>query len=308
MNPLVQAESLSRFYGPVLGLNNVSFALGPGLTGIVGSNGAGKTTLFRLLTGQIRPSAGSLRVFGAEPWNNPSVCSRIGYCPEGEALPAGLDSEAWLGGLALLSGLDPAGARRRVGECLERVRLAPEHRRKPLNSLSKGMRQRVKLAQALLHQPDLLIFDEPMNGLDPMGREDFGRVLRELGQEGKAVVISSHLMQDLESLCSEFILLRWGRIPRSLNEALSPQARRSWPEATLFRCSEPARLARHLLDEGLVRGWDLGPEEDRLLVRWADPERFFGDLPAILLRSGASIREMRQADSALQRAMEAPAP
>jgi len=306
MNPVVQAENLSRFYGLMLGLNNVSFELRPGLTGIVGPNGAGKTTLFRLLLGQIRSSSGRLRVFGAEPWNNPAVAARLAYCPEGEAVPAGLSAQTWLSGLAMLSGQEPAAARARAQACLDRVKLEAAHRRKPLTSLSKGMRQRAKLAQCLLHEPELLIFDEPMNGLDPMGRDDFANVLRELAGEGRTVLVSSHILQDLEALCSDFILLRGGRIPRSLNEALSPQARKSWPAATAFRCADPGRLARFLGDENLLSGWDLGPEADALQVRWANPERFFADSHGILLRSGASIREIRHAESALQKALEPP--
>ena len=307
MNPVVQAQSLSRFYGLVLGLNNVSFELRPGLTGIVGPNGAGKTTLFRLLLGQIQPSSGRLHVFGQNPWNNPAVAARLAYCPESEGVPAGLSAEAWLTGLAQLSGRDAPAARTRARDCLDRVKLEAAHRRKPLTALSKGMRQRAKLAQCLLHEPKLLIFDEPMNGLDPMGREDFANVLRELAGEGKTVLVSSHILQDLEALCADFLLLRSGRVPRSLNESLSPQARQGWPAATSFRCADPGRLARHLMDEKLLRGWDLGPEPDALHVRWSEPDRFFADSHGILLRSGASIREVRHAESALQQALEPPA-
>ncbi len=304
MSAIVQAENLSRFYGMILGLNGVSFELRPGLTGIVGPNGAGKTTLFRLLLGQIRPSSGHLRVFGAQPWNNPAVAARLGYCPEGEAVPSGLSARAWLTGLAMMSGQEPAAARARTAACLDRVKLADAHRGKPLTALSKGMRQRAKLAQCLLHEPELLIFDEPMNGLDPVGREEFANVLRELAGEGKTVLVSSHILEDLEALCSEYLLLRWGRIPRSQNESLSQHACKSWPAATAFRCADPARLSRHLTAENLLRGWDLGPEPDALAVRWSDPERFFADCHGILIRSGASIREMRHGESALQKALE----
>jgi ABC-2 type transport system ATP-binding protein len=304
--PIIQATNLSRFYGMVLGLNNVNFAIGPGLTGIVGPNGAGKTTLFRLLTGQVKPSSGSLRVFGEEPWNNTRLKARIAYCPEGEEMPAGLCAADWLQGLGMMSGLTASAAAARTTLCLDRVKLERAHRRKPLTSLSKGMRQRVKLAQCVLHDADLLIFDEPMNGLDPMGREDFAQVLRDLAGEGKTLLISSHILQDLEALCAEFLFLRWGCVPASLNDALSPQARRSFPPATTFRCREPQKLAQFLANEGLVRGWDLGEGPDVLYVRWSSPERFFGDFAGILLRSGVSILEVRNTESAIQQAFDAP--
>ncbi|PAW66157.1 MAG: hypothetical protein B9S34_08760 [Opitutia bacterium Tous-C1TDCM] len=307
--PVAEGRSLSRFYGLVLGLNNVSFAIRPGITGIVGPNGAGKTTLFRLLLGQIRPSSGSIRVFGEDPWTNPSVQARLAYCPEAETVPAGLGSTDWLVALGMISGLSAAAAKVRAGECLDRVKLAATHRRKPLTALSKGMRQRAKLAQCLLHDPALVILDEPMNGLDPMGREDIGNVLRELAQAGCSVLISSHILHDLEALCAEFLLLRWGRIPRSLNESASADARARWPEATTFRCDDPARLARFLFDRGLLRGCDLVPETGLLHVRWRDAAQFYGGghFHELLLASGVRLFEVQATDSRLEKAIDTPA-
>ena len=180
MSVIVEATNLSRFYGIVLGLNNVSFTIGPGITGVVGPNGAGKTTLFRLLTGQIRPSAGELKVFGGLPWSSPAVRAQLAYCPEDEAVPANIKPVDWLTALGMISGLPAREAKVRAAAALERVRLPAVHWNKPVTAYSKGMKQRVKLAQCLMHEPRLIILDEPMNGLDPMGREELGNVLREL--------------------------------------------------------------------------------------------------------------------------------
>jgi ABC-2 type transport system ATP-binding protein len=302
MSTIVQAENLSRFYGVVLGLNNVSFQIRRGITGLVGPNGAGKTTLFRLLTGQIRPSYGSIRVFGGDPWNNPDVQARLAYCPESEAVPAGLRPLDWLSGLGMVSGLPAREAQRRAREALERVKLAPEHWKKRITTYSKGMRQRVKLAQCLLHSPDLIILDEPMNGLDPMGREEFGQVLRQLAREEVSVLISSHILHDLEALCGEFILLRWGRIPRESREATSPEARKRWPDATTIRCESPEKLARHLFDRNLLRGFELGPEGDTLHARWRDPGEFYAAFERHLLESGVPIFEVRATEGFLEKA------
>jgi ABC-2 type transport system ATP-binding protein len=304
MSAIVEAENLSRFYGMILGLNNVSFQIRPGITGIVGPNGAGKTTLFRLLTGQIRPSSGTLRVFGAAPWKNRDVQQRLAYCPEGEAVPAGVTAIDWLVALGMLSGLPARAAGTRAEEMLARVKLAPEHGRKRLTALSKGMRQRVKLAQCLLHDPKLVILDEPMNGLDPMGREDVGQALRQLARDGTSVVISSHILPDLESLCGDFLLLRWGRIPRSLNDAASSDARARWPEATSFRCDSPERLARFFFERDLVRGCDI--DDGALHVRWRDPEKFHGNFSRLLLESGVRISEVQSTTSFLQKTIEPP--
>lgn len=303
---IAAAENLSRFYGMILGLNNVSFTLRSGITGIVGPNGAGKTTLFRLLLGQIRPSSGSLRVFGEDPWNNPMVQARIAYCPEAETVPSGIGAFDWIVALGMISGLSARESSTRARACLDRVKLGSGHWKKRLTALSKGMRQRVKLAQCLVHEPELVILDEPMNGLDPMGREEFGQVLRDLAAEGRSVLISSHILHDLETLCAEFMLLRWGRIPRSLNEATSAAARARWPESTSFRCSSPEKLARFFFDRNLVHGCDIDSAEGMLHVRWREPELFYGqgNFHELLLASEVTVFEVQSTDSLLEKAIE----
>lgn len=308
MNAIVEAENLSRFYGIVLGLNNVSFRIQPGITGVIGPNGAGKTTLFRLVTGQINASSGSLRVFGEDPWNSPSVQARLAYCPESETLPAGLRPMDWLVSLGMISGLSSRDAKTRAAAMLDRVKLAPEHRKKQLSMLSKGMKQRVKLAQCLLHEPALIILDEPMNGLDPMGREEFGNVLRELAKDGASVVISSHILHDLEALCANFLLLRWGRMPRRNEETAPGEPQKRWPEGTSFRCENPERLARYFLDHGLVSSCDIAPEPEILHVRWRDSARFHSEFHRLLLESGVRIFEVRNTTTHLEHAIDAISP
>lgn len=303
MSTIIQAENLSRFYGVVLGLNNVNFRIRAGITGLVGPNGAGKTTLFRLLTGQIRPSYGSITVFGGNPWNNPGVQARLAYCPESEAVPAGLRPLEWLSGLGMISGLPTREADRRAQAALERVKLAPEHWKKRITTYSKGMRQRVKLAQCLLHSPELIILDEPMNGLDPMGREEFSAVLRQLAREGVSVLISSHILHDLEALCGDFILLRWGRIPHASQDGVSAEARQRWPDATTIRCEAPEKLARYLFDQNLLRGFELGPERDLLHLRWRDADQFYARFEHHLLASGVRIFEVRGTTTFLEKAV-----
>jgi ABC-2 type transport system ATP-binding protein len=212
MNSVIQARELSRWYGMVMGLNNVSFDIGPGLTGLVGPNGAGKSTLIQIVTGQLQPSTGSLTVFGETPWNNPHLLKRIGFCPEREAVPKELRPMEWLTGLAKLSGFDSSEIPGRCEAMLDRVKLPREHWSKAMGQYSKGMKQRVKLAQGMLHEPDLLVLDEPMNGLDPMGRQEVALMLAELAERGASILISSHILAELESLCRNILILNWGRI------------------------------------------------------------------------------------------------
>ena len=329
MSAIVEATNLSRFYGIVLGLNNVSFTIGPGITGVVGPNGAGKTTLFRLLTGQIRPSSGELKVFGGLPWNSPAVRAQLAYCPEDEAVPTNVKPVDWLIALGMISGLPAREAKTRAAAALERVRLPAVHWNKPVTAYSKGMKQRVKLAQCLLHEPRLIILDEPMNGLDPMGRDELGNVLRELAAGGTSVVISSHILQDLEALCRSFILLRWGRMPSTSNAAANarsaptvadasapvavggvavppPVRARNWPAETHIRCDDPEKLARFFFERGLVRGCDLGEDGKALVVRWRDPAAFYENFHQLLLESGVTLHEINAKGSALERAIEPP--
>ena len=303
MNTIVQAENVSRFYGLYLGLNNVSFNVQPGITGVVGPNGSGKTTLFRLLTGQMKPDLGSLAVFGASPWNNPAVQAKLGYCPESEAVPPGISALDWLLALAMISGYSARDAALLSRQALARVKLAPEHWGKRLTQLSKGMKQRAKLAQCLLHRPQLIILDEPMNGLDPMGREDFGNVLRSLAAEGVCIVISSHLLHDLEALCRNFILLRWGRVVQAENAPAAVGI--SWPDSTTFRCGSPEALARFFFDKKFLRGFEI-MDDETLRVQWQRPAAFYERFSELLLESGVPVFEVRRTESVLERAVGVP--
>ena len=301
--PVIHAMDLSRWYGIVMGLNNISFDIGPGLTGLVGPNGAGKSTLIKIITGQLRPSDGSLTVFGMRPWNNPDVLREIGFCPEDDALPDRLKARTWLRGLAMLSGIVPSTVPDHVDAILDRVRLDRVHWEKPLSQFSKGMRQRVKLAQALLHHPRLLVLDEPMNGLDPMGRQEVQRILKQLAAEGTTVLISSHILHELEALCPEILILNWGRVIASGSQ-LALQRRLQGTEANVHvRCSDPEAFTRVLFDADLLLGFDdttVRDGEGGLDLRIKHPQRFSETLVDLLADNNIALHELRSRDRSLQ--------
>ncbi len=297
MSAIIQASELSCFYGVVLGLNNVSFALRGGITGIVGPNGAGKSTLIKMITGQVRPSSGSLTVLGESPWNNPSVLSRIGYCPEHEHVHADLRPLDWLESLALLSGLEKRTARARSEQALHEVGLASKHWTKPIGTYSKGMRQRVKLAQAILHRPALLILDEPMNGLDPMGRHEVSDILRSLHRAGTHILISSHILDELEALCSQFLMLSWGRVLASGSQSAIHAGIQHWPEQVIIRTDRPDTVATVLNQSGHLRGYLL--EDDRLLVWLKDPSAFYASWTTLLAGCDADIYDVQSKSTSL---------
>lgn len=304
MSAIIEGHELSRWYGIVMGLNHVSFEVQPGLTGLVGPNGAGKSTLIQLITGQLRPSSGELRVLGERPWNNPRLLSRIGYCPEGEAVHPELRPVQWLQSLGLLSGLSRDAALERAETTLQTVRLAREHWKRPLGQYSKGMRQRVKLAQALLHEPDLVVLDEPMNGLDPMGRQEVAHILLDVARTGRSVLISSHILSELEGLCREFLILNWGRILASGSRHEIRTDLRQWSEQLMVRCDAPEKLARTLFDAGVLLGFDLESDAQTVHLRVRQPEQFYERWLDLLTASGVAVYEIRSESRSLKQIFE----
>ncbi|HXP62659.1 MAG TPA: ABC transporter ATP-binding protein [Dongiaceae bacterium] len=300
MSAIIQARELSRWYGIVMGLNNVSFEIEPGLTGLVGPNGAGKSTLIQIITGQLKPSSGQLTVFGQTPWNNPPLLQRLGLCPEGEAVPKDLRPLDWLRGLAALAGLERKTAAARCEAILNRVGLAREHWSKRMGHFSKGMKQRVKLAQGLLHEPDLLVLDEPMNGLDPMGRQEMARLLKDLVAGGVSILISSHILAELESLSKNILILNWGRILASGSQREIRTDLKNWSEELSIQCDSPEKLARHLFDAGVLLGFDLEAADGLLHFRVKDTAAFYARWTGLLLDSGVTVYALRSRSHSLK--------
>lgn len=303
MKQIVDAKELSCFYGIVLGLNNVNFSINEGITGLVGPNGAGKSTLIKLITGQLAASSGSLTVFGERPRNNPSLLSQIGYCPEREQLPKELKPVDWLRSLALLSGVSWRDTKALAEASLERARLGKAHWSKRIGTYSKGMKQRVKLAQALMHDPKLVVLDEPMNGLDPMGRAEFGEILKTLHGEGVSILISSHILHELEFLCGGFVILNWGRVLASGSQIEIREAMTQWSDEISIRCSDAGVLAGHLQSQNLIRGFLAEGEE---LTVWVnDPPTFFTRWPELISGvDGAEIYSLTNKNQSLSSIFE----
>ena len=304
MSAIIQATELSRWYGIVMGLNNITFEIEPGLTGLVGPNGAGKSTLLQIITGQLQSSSGTLTVFEQDPWNNPALIRRIGYCPEREAVPKELRPLDWLKGLALMSGLTGDEAAARGEAMLDKVKLPRQHWSKRMSQYSKGMKQRVKLAQGLLHDPDLLVLDEPMNGLDPMGRQEIANTLKELVAEGVSILISSHILAELESLCKSILILNWGRVLASGTQKEIRSDLRNWSEELSVQCDAPEKLARHLFDAGVLIGFDLEAADGILRLRVKDASAFYARWTDLLLQSGVTVQSIRSQSQSLRNIFE----
>jgi ABC-2 type transport system ATP-binding protein len=212
---LLDAENLTKHYGHVVALDDVSFTISSGITGILGENGAGKSTAIKIFLGLIHPTAGSATVLGSDASANVGVRARLGYMPEHDCLPSHVSAAEFLTHMAEVSGLPPAAARTRAADTLRHTGLF-EERYRAMNGYSTGMKQRVKLAQALVHDPAVVLLDEPTAGLDPLGREEMLTLIRKTHREfGISVLISSHLMSDVERTCDRILVLQGGRLVHS---------------------------------------------------------------------------------------------
>ena len=282
---LLKAEGLTKHYGSVVALDGVDFDIPKGVTGLLGPNGAGKSTAIKLFLGLIKPTSGSVQVMGERPYESVEVRSRLGYMPEHDCLPPSLTATEFLTHMAQVSGLPPAHARTHAADTLRHVGL-DEERYRSMKGYSTGMKQRVKLAQALVHDPAMILLDEPTAGLDPLGREEMLALIRRVGSEfGISIMLSSHLMGDVESTCERIIVLEGGQVVE--DDAVSQLTKET--ETLYVEVLERSEELLALLQQrGLEAALDgtssiainLGADEDYDTIRDA------------IVESGARVRRM----------------
>ena len=295
--PSIQLEAVSKWYGEVLGLNEVSATFGPGVSGLLGPNGAGKSTLMKLVCGMLRPSLGRVLLCGVTPFNRPGIMTRLGHCPEADAAYPGASAVDVLTYLLRLTGFGGHDARLRADRALDRVGLAGGKAR-PVTGYSKGMRQRVKLAQAFAHDPDVLVLDQPLHGHAPPVRRELGAVIRELGEEGRCVLVSSHIQHEVEDLAPRVMLLSTGRV---LAEGTVSEIRgelSDHPLVVRIGTPTPRPLAARLLEvEGVIRvEWIQGGIE----VLSRKPDRLFDRIASATEEDGVTVASVAPTDEDLE--------
>ena len=285
---IVSTDHLSKWYGQVSGLNDVTIAIPHGVTGLLGPNGAGKSTLMKLVTGQLRPSAGTIRVFDQPIWGNPSQYLRLGFCPEQDAFYEHMTGRAWVEALAGLHGMQDAAAA--ATRALDTVDLLDVADRK-IGGYSKGMRQRVKLAQAMVHDPELLVLDEPLSGMDPLMRRRTIRLIRQWAGAGKSVIVSSHVLHEIEAMTATIVLMHNGRIVAEGDVHQIRALIDAHPHRVSIRAADPRALAKRLLVDDDVSSFRF--EGDALLVETANPDSFYSRLTEVAASGEAgSIEEV----------------
>jgi ABC-2 type transport system ATP-binding protein len=272
---IVTADHVSKWYGQVIGLNDVSVQVPSGITGLLGPNGAGKSTFMKLITGQLKPSKGVVSVLGEPIWGNPHLYFEIGFCPEQDTFYERMTGLEWVTALVRLNGLTDKAAEEAARRALTTVDLMDAANKK-IGAYSKGMRQRVKLAQAIVHDPALLILDEPLAGMDPLARRRTIRMIRDWARAGKSVIVSSHILHEIESMTGNILLINNGRI---LAEGDVHQIRElidEHPHTVSVRAQDPRALAREFLAYADVRS--LKFEEGAVIVETGKPDMFYARL------------------------------
>jgi ABC-2 type transport system ATP-binding protein len=297
-DPVIETRELTRWYGPVMALGRVTLEAGPGITALLGENGAGKSTLLKILTGELRPSLGRALVLGEEPWGNPGLFRRVGYCPEGDALFEDMDAPSAVAFLLRLRGFDPDAARRRAEAALAAVGLDPAAWGRRTAGYSKGMRQRVRLAQALAHGPELVLLDEPLTGLDPVGRRDLRLLFRRLAAAGTSLVLSSHVLHEVEATTDRVLLLHRARLLAhgSVHEIRALIDRH--PHSVEVACDRPRELAARLaaMDEVV----SVRVEPGRVVAETPAPDRFYPALVRALADGGYRVERLSSPDDDLE--------
>jgi ABC-2 type transport system ATP-binding protein len=296
---IVSFEEVSKWYGNVIGVNKLTLRIAGGVTGLLGPNGAGKSTLLQLATGQLCPSQGEVLLWGHKVWNNPRLNAFLGLCPEQDAFYEWMTGRDFIRTCARLSGMNWNQAEDATERVLETVTMT-KHADRPVRGYSKGMRQRTKLAQALVHEPLVLFLDEPFTGTDPLARRDLMDIVALMGKQGKAVVVSSHVLHEVQSLTSNIVLMNRGRLVAEGNIRDIRDLIDKHPHRIVVVSPQYRRLAAALAGFDDVEGLKIMPQERSVMVETRMPDLFYSRLPELSLADGTPIEEVYSEDDNLE--------
>ena len=299
MTDQIVFENVSKFYGEVLGVNRVSLNLPPGITTLVGPNGSGKTTLMNLMTGLVQPSSGRISVLGIEPGDAYAFFRAVGYCTQFDSFPRGLTGWDFLIDSLLLYGISKMDAARFAGEAIERVRLGDAAMRK-IAGYSKGMRQKIRLAQAIAHHPRVLVLDEPLNGLDPMARAESLALFEELSRQGMHLVVSSHILDEVDRISDRVVLITGGYVVAEGNVHEVRREVRDKPMQVVIRCNCPELLASRMFSLNHCVEARLHADGRGVFLRTGDIDEFYRLLNSIALEGSIRIEAVAPVDDDTQ--------
>ena len=296
--PVIMFDRVSKSYGRINALGGVSLGISGGVTGILGMNGAGKSTLFKLMMGKVKPSSGAVRLFGADPWKNPAPYSRIGFVPEHEKLHDWMTAFEFITTFSRLHGMTKKEAEIEAKRVLEFVSLGDVLHKK-IGQFSKGMRQRVKIAHALVNNPELIVLDEPLQGCDPLARTTIMNVIKELGAMGRTVLVSSHILNEIERITEQIVILHRGRILALGNSHAIREMLDQHPHKIMINCENPRDLAKELMQIEQVTGMSFVDSES-LLIETKHLGEVHKQLPEIIIKSKQKVTGIDNIDDDLE--------
>jgi ABC-2 type transport system ATP-binding protein len=294
MNDRIVFEDVSKFYGEILGVNRINLSIPPGITSLVGPNGSGKTTLMNLMTGLVRPTRGRIQVLDYRTDDPENLFRILGYSTQFDAFPKGLTGFQFLYSYLRLGGRDSGSAEQLAWRAIERVNLT-EAAKRNIAGYSKGMRQRIRLAQALSHDPKVLVLDEPLNGLDPLARSEMIALFRSTAEQGCYVIISSHILHEVDVISDQVILLSNGYVVAEGQIQNVRSEIQEHPTQILVRCSRPREVAAKMLEYGHTIEVSIHKDEGGLLLKTRDADRFYLALNDLAV-GGIEIESIAPAD------------
>lgn len=299
MTDIIKTQNLSKWYGNVLGLNDITLQIGTGITGLLGPNGAGKSTFLKLITGQIKPNIGAVYIKGEKIRNNYRLFSIIGFCPEQDSFFEDMTGWEFITGLLRLNHFSSSEIESKAFRALEIVELSSDKDR-VIKSYSRGMRQRLKFAQAIAHDPEIFFLDEPLNGLDPLGRRKVIKLIKSYEKEGKTIVVSSHVLPEIEAMTKKIILIHQGKIFAQGDIHYIRDLIETHPHIISIKCSKPRLLASKFIHEHFVQKVHFGTSLDSVLVETQNRDKLFGLLPSLFVQNNIEVYEITSPDDNLQ--------
>jgi ABC-2 type transport system ATP-binding protein len=299
MKPIVETKSLSKWYGNVLGLSDVTLQIEPGIIGILGPNGAGKSTFLKLITGQIKPNIGTVRVKGQQIRNNYHLFSIIGFCPERDFFYEEITGWQFIISLLKLHHFSPSEVESKAHKALEIVELV-EDKDRVIRSYSRGMRQRLKFAQAIAHDPEIIVLDEPLSGLDPLGRRKIIHLIKSYKGEGRTIIVSSHVLPEIEAMTKRIILIHQGKIFAQGDIHYIRDLIDTHPHIISIKCSNARQLASKFIQQDYVLKVHFSSSNDSLLIETNNRDKLFSLLPSLFIENKIEVHEITSPDDNLQ--------
>lgn len=300
---IIELKNLSKWYGQVIGINDITLSIEQGVTGFLGPNGAGKSTLLNIITGQLKPSKGSATIWGEQVWNNHLLNKKIGFCPEYDAFYNHLTGFEFVFYMMQFHDSNREEAAKKAMQAIELVKMM-EFKDRKIGAYSKGMRQRIKLAQAIAHNPELIILDEPLAGMDALGRHDTIELIKLWGNEGRSVVVSSHILHEIEEMTDVVLLINHGNILAQGNVYEIRRLIENHPSIVTIGCDQPYLLTSKILEGDDVLSVQFNREKSEVEIKTLKPDQFYARLPQIALDNQIKIHSIQSPDENLQAVFE----